>query len=90
MRRGLTNMRPTALTSHVMKFFEKVVLQHLRDQVAPFLDPLQFAYRKSVGVDNTLLVLLHHTYCHLETLSVLIDICSLIFLVLLIQSSHMF
>ncbi len=50
-----------------MKFFERVVLQHLRDQVAPFLDPLQFAYRKSVGVDDALLVLLHRTYCHLET-----------------------
>ena len=35
--------RPIALTSHVMKCFERTVLGHLRAQVSAFQDPLQFA-----------------------------------------------
>lgn len=64
---NLTNLRPIALTSHIMKCFEGVVLDHLTRQVSVFQDPLQFAYRKGVGVDDALLFMVHNIYSHLET-----------------------
>jgi len=50
-----------------MKCFERVVLDHLTRHVSAFQDPLQFAYRKGVGVDDALLFMLHNIYSHLET-----------------------
>ncbi|KAI3356004.1 hypothetical protein L3Q82_017277 [Scortum barcoo] len=41
---GLNDYRPVALTSVVMKSFERLVLAHLKDITGPLLDPLQFAY----------------------------------------------
>ncbi|KAL1282558.1 hypothetical protein QQF64_001361 [Cirrhinus molitorella] len=41
---GLNDYRPVALTSVVMKSFEKLVLAYLKDITGPLLDPLQFAY----------------------------------------------
>lgn len=63
----LANLRPIALTSHIMKCFERVLLHHLTRQVSVFLDPLQFAYRRGVGVDDALIFMLHNIYSHLET-----------------------
>ncbi len=40
---GLNDYRPVALTSVVMKSFEKLVLAHLKDIAGPSLDPLQFS-----------------------------------------------
>ncbi|KAK0131206.1 putative RNA-directed DNA polymerase from transposon BS [Merluccius polli] len=48
---GLNDFRPVALTSVVMKSFERLVLSHLKDITDPFLDPLQFAYRANRSVD---------------------------------------
>ncbi|KAL0165593.1 hypothetical protein M9458_037437, partial [Cirrhinus mrigala] len=42
---GLNDYRPVALTSVVMKSFERLVLAYLKDITGPLLDPLQFAYR---------------------------------------------
>ncbi|KAL0181926.1 hypothetical protein M9458_021301, partial [Cirrhinus mrigala] len=42
---GLNDYRPVALTSVVMKSFERLVLTYLKDITGPLLDPLQFAYR---------------------------------------------
>ncbi len=42
---GLNDYRPVALTSVVMKSFERLVLAHLKGNTGPFLDPLMFAYR---------------------------------------------
>ncbi|XP_076581854.1 uncharacterized protein LOC143317730 [Chaetodon auriga] len=47
---GLNDFRPVALTSVVMKSFERLVLSHLRDITDPLLDPLQFAYRANIGL----------------------------------------
>uniref|UniRef100_A0A3B3C2V1 Reverse transcriptase domain-containing protein n=1 Tax=Oryzias melastigma TaxID=30732 RepID=A0A3B3C2V1_ORYME len=58
--------RPVALTSHVMKTFERLVLQQLKPQVQHVQDPLQFAYRERVGVEDAVLYLLHRTLSHLE------------------------
>ncbi|KAI4896296.1 hypothetical protein NFI96_007479, partial [Prochilodus magdalenae] len=42
----LNDYRPVALTSHVMKTMERLLLNHLRPQVHHAEDPLQFAYRE--------------------------------------------
>ncbi len=40
---GLDEYRPVALTSVVMKSFERLVLAHLKASTGPLLNPLQFA-----------------------------------------------
>ncbi|KAF7654851.1 hypothetical protein LDENG_00064140 [Lucifuga dentata] len=35
--------------------------------MSTFLDPIKFAYRKHVGVDDAFLYMLHRIYGHLET-----------------------
>ncbi len=44
---GINHYRPVALTSVVMKSFEKLLLAHLKDITGPSLDPLQLAYREN-------------------------------------------
>ncbi|XP_078802203.1 uncharacterized protein LOC144991899 [Oryzias latipes] len=61
-----SDYRPIALTSHVMKVMERLVLSHLRPLVSPFQDPLQFAYQPKVGVEDALLYLLQRAYSSLE------------------------
>ena len=58
--------RPVVLTSHVMKTLERLVLQHLRPLVSDCLDPLQFAYRAKVGVEDAIIYMLQRAYAHLE------------------------
>lgn len=71
-----------------MTFFERIILGDLsRQVVSVFQDPLQFAYRKGVRVDDALLFMLHVIYSHLETAS---SVRIMIFLVLLIQFNQMF
>ncbi|KAL7838871.1 hypothetical protein AOLI_G00272750 [Acnodon oligacanthus] len=60
------NYRPVALTSHVMKTMERVVLDQLRPVVQPFLDPLQFAYQPRLGVEDAIIYLLKRVYAHLD------------------------
>ncbi|KAI4877848.1 hypothetical protein NFI96_007782 [Prochilodus magdalenae] len=62
----LNDYRPVALTSHVMKTMERLLLNHLRPQVHHAEDPLQFAYREKVGVEDAILYLLHRTHSHLD------------------------
>lgn len=52
----LNNFRPVALTSHLMKTLERLLLRLLRPQVRPALDPLQF---ENVGVKDAILYMLH-------------------------------
>ena len=49
-----------------MKSFERIVLGELNHQVSSHLDPLQFAYRRGVGVDDALLYMMHSVYSHLD------------------------
>lgn len=58
---GLNDFRPVALTSHVMKVFERLVLAQLRPIVAPYMDPLQFAHQSHVNV-------LSFFFCSMPTL----------------------
>ncbi|KAL0161486.1 hypothetical protein M9458_045211, partial [Cirrhinus mrigala] len=63
---GLNDYRPVALTSVVMKSFEKLVLAYLKDITGPLLDPLQFAYRANRYVDDAVNMGLHFILQHLD------------------------
>ncbi|XP_071959468.1 uncharacterized protein [Antedon mediterranea] len=62
----LNDLRPIALTSLVMKIFEKIVKTYITSVVESKLDPLQFAYRSGRGVEDAKLFLLNTLYKHLE------------------------
>ena len=65
--RSQANFRPVALTSVVVKFFERFVLSHLKEIIYPLLDPLQFAYRANRSVDDAVNLALHYILQHLES-----------------------
>ena len=62
----LNDYRPVALTSHIMKTLERLLLHLLRLEVKDTLDPLQFAYKEHIGVDDAVLYMLHRALSHLE------------------------
>uniref|UniRef100_A0A3B3I122 Reverse transcriptase domain-containing protein n=1 Tax=Oryzias latipes TaxID=8090 RepID=A0A3B3I122_ORYLA len=64
---GLNDYRPVALTSVVMKSFERLVLPHLKSFTSPLLDPLQFAYRANRSVDDAINLALHFILQHLDS-----------------------
>ncbi|PJG57318.1 RNA-directed DNA polymerase, partial [Aeromonas cavernicola] len=63
---GLNDYRPVALTSVVMKSFERLVLNHLKTLTNSRLDPLQFAYRANRSVDDAVNLGLHYILQHLD------------------------
>ncbi|KAI5100978.1 hypothetical protein C0J45_9964 [Silurus meridionalis] len=63
---GLNDYRPVALTSVVMKTFEKLVLAHLKKVTEQLLDPLQFAYRANRSVDDAVNMGLNYILQHLD------------------------
>ena len=63
---GLNDYRPVALTSVVMKSFERLVLSHLKDIIGPLLDPLQFAYRANRSADDAVNMGLQYILHHLD------------------------
>ncbi|KAK3537244.1 hypothetical protein QTP70_004664 [Hemibagrus guttatus] len=64
---GLNDYRPVALTSVVMKSFERLVLSYLKDITDSLLDPLQFAYRANRSVDDAVNMALHFILQHLDS-----------------------
>ena len=60
------HFRLVALTSHLMKTMERIILRHLRSLVGTQLDALQFAYQPGIGVDDTMIYMLHRSLVHLE------------------------
>ena len=60
--RNINHLRPVALTSLVMKVFEKLVKVELLARVGDALDPMQFAYR----VEDAQITLLNLLFSHLE------------------------
>ena len=64
---GLNDFIPVALTSVVMKSFERLVLSHLKEIPDPLLDPLQFAYRVNRSVDNAVNMALHYILQYLDS-----------------------
>ncbi|KAK0154709.1 RNA-directed DNA polymerase from mobile element jockey [Merluccius polli] len=55
------HFRPVALTSHLMKTMERIILRHLRTLVGTQLDSLQFAYQPGIGVDDAVIYMLQIT-----------------------------
>ena len=55
-----------ALTSHIMKTLERLVLEQLRSMVMPFTDPLQFAHQPCLRVEDSIIYLLNRVYTHLD------------------------
>ena len=62
----LNDYRPIALTSLLMKSFERIVLKYMLPQVEHLLDPLQFAYRTKRSVEDATLSMLNVILEHLE------------------------
>ncbi|XP_030272344.1 uncharacterized protein LOC115581424 [Sparus aurata] len=62
----LTEFRPVALTSLIMKIFEKILKDEIVSLVYDKLDPLQFAYQPGKGVEDAKLLILDKIYKHLE------------------------
>ena len=62
----LNDYRPVALTSVIMKAFERLVLQYIKSSLPPSLDPYQFAYRANRSVEDAVSLVLHYVLSHLE------------------------
>ncbi|KAK1799569.1 hypothetical protein P4O66_000371 [Electrophorus voltai] len=62
----LNDYRPIALTSIIMKCFERLVMRHIKTQLPPSLDPLQFAYRCNRSTDDAISTSLHLALTHLD------------------------
>ena len=62
----LNDYRPVALTSVVMKCFERLIKNYICSSLPPTLDPLQFAYRHNRSTDDAVSQVLHTTLSHLD------------------------
>ncbi|KAK1796807.1 hypothetical protein P4O66_000875 [Electrophorus voltai] len=62
----LNDYRPIALTSIIMKCFQRLVMRHIKTQLPPSLDPLQFAYRSNRSTDDAISTILHLALTHLD------------------------
>ena len=65
----MNDLRPIALTSCIMKVFERCCMSRIEPLVSKHLDPLQFAYRVNRGVDDAILHVVNNTVTHLENLN---------------------
>ena len=63
---SLNDYRPVALTSVVMKVFERLVLRSLKAATDHQLNPHQFAYRANRSVGDAVALALHRILQHLE------------------------
>ena len=63
---SLNDYRPVALTSVIMKTFERLVLRHIQSVTPPGLDPYQFAYCANRSVEDAVSLGLHHALEHLD------------------------
>ncbi|KAK3543099.1 hypothetical protein QTP70_010645 [Hemibagrus guttatus] len=60
----LNNYRPVALTPITMKFFEGLVMRHIKTQLPPSLDPVQFPYHPNRSTDDAITTTLHLAFTH--------------------------
>ncbi len=63
----LNDYRPVALTSIVMKVFERLVKSHICSSIPGTLDPLQFAYRPNRSTDDAISHILHSSLTHIDS-----------------------
>jgi hypothetical protein len=63
----LNDYRPVALTSVIIKCFERLVKDHITSTTLPVtLDPLQFACRPNRSIDDAIAITLHNALSHLD------------------------
>ncbi len=62
----LNDYRPVALTSIVMKVFERLVKNHICSSIPVTLDPLQFAYSPNRSTELAISHVLHSFLTHIE------------------------
>ncbi len=63
----LNDYRPVALTSIVMKVFERLLKNHICSSIPVTLDPLQFAYRPNRSTDDASSQVLHSSFTHIDS-----------------------
>ncbi len=63
----LNDYRPVALTSIVIKVFERLVKNHICPSIPVTLDPLQFAYRPNRSTDDAISHVLHSSLTHIDS-----------------------
>lgn len=63
---SLNDYHPVALTSLVMKYFEKLVRAYICSSLPRCLDPLQFAYQSNRSTDYAIHHTLHTALSHLD------------------------
>ncbi len=63
----LNDYRPVALTSTVMKVFERLLKKHIGSSIPVTLDPLQFAYRPNRSTDDAISQVLHSSLTHIDS-----------------------
>ncbi|KAK1804268.1 hypothetical protein P4O66_020305, partial [Electrophorus voltai] len=73
---GLNDYRPVALTSVLMKCFEKLVRDFITSSLPACMDRLQFAYRHNRSTDDAIAHLLHTTLTHLHKGRVRVGNCA--------------
>jgi gmma-aminobutyric acid receptor subunit gamma/cGMP-dependent protein kinase 2 len=62
----LNDYCPVALTSVIMKCFERLVKDHITSTLPATLDPLQFAYRPNRSTDDAIAITLHTALSQLD------------------------
>ncbi len=62
----MNDLRPVALTSVIMKCFERIILKEIKLCFTPSQDGLQFAYRSGRSVDDAISLFLDNVYSHLD------------------------
>ncbi len=78
----LNDYRPVALTSLVMKVFERLLKSHICSSIPVILDPLQIAYRPNRSTDDAISHILHSSLTHIDSSNgnfarlLFIDYCS--------------
>ncbi len=63
----LNDYRPVALTSTVMKVFERLLKKHICTSIPATLDHLQFAYRPNRSTDDAISQVLHLSLTHIDS-----------------------
>ncbi|KAI3363903.1 hypothetical protein L3Q82_001500 [Scortum barcoo] len=63
---SLNDYRPVALTSTIMKCFERLVKSFITSSIPDSLDPLQFAYRPNRSTEDAISLTLHTALSHLD------------------------
>ncbi len=63
----LNDYRPVALTSTVMKVFERLLKKHICSSIPATLDPLQFAYWPNRSTDDAISQVLHSSLTHIDS-----------------------